>query len=156
MFSSLTSVYTFDHRSCTDYYCASLLSLSSSPPSLPLPLFLPLSLPLSLFPPLSLFFFCPPPPHQYLGLPNDVDWRCDKLKKLDLSHNRLRALPDTFQDLRRMVALNVSYNHLKEIPQSCSWGCVNLVSQLYMYMYMYMLLMNKTSISFSHSRISPN
>ena len=133
MFSSLTSVYTFEHRSCTDYYCASLLFSSPFPLSLPLPLFFSLSLSL---------FLSPPSPHQYLGLPNDVDWRCDKLKKLDLSHNRLRALPDTFQDLRRMVALNVSYNHLKEIPQSCSWGCVNLVSQSYMYM----LLMNKTNI----------
>ena len=64
----------------------------------------------------------------YPGLFNDVEWHCDKLKKLDLSHNRLRALPDTFHDLRRMVALNVAYNYLKEIPQSCSWGCVNLVS----------------------------
>ena len=105
---------------------------ASFPPlSFPLPLFLSLSLSP---PPLS-FSFAPPPSHQYPGLPNDVDWRCDKLKKLDLSHNRLRALPDTFQDLRRMVALNVSYNHLKEIPQSCSWGCVNLVSQSNMYMY---------------------
>ena len=65
-----------------------------------------------------------PPP----GLANDVEWHCDKLKKLDVSHNYLQALPDTFFDLSRMVALNVSYNHLQEIPLSCCWGCVNLVS----------------------------
>ena len=146
MFSSLTSVYAFDHRFEVILIIVMLLSSLHLPPaSFPPPslsLFPSFSLSLS---PLSLFFFLPPPPrhtHQHPGLPNDVDWRCDKLKKLDLSHNRLRALPDTFQDLRRMVALNVAYNHLKEIPQSCSWGCVNLVSQSYMYM----LLMNKTRI----------
>lgn len=62
-----------------------------------------------------------------LGLPNDVHWECEKLKKLDFSHNRLRALPDTFNDLRSLNVMNLSHNYLKELPQSCSWGCINLV-----------------------------
>ena len=99
-----------------------------------LSLSLSLSLPLSLSPPplslsLSFSFPFPHPLYYTIGVPNDVQWRCDKLKKLDLSHNRLRALPDSFHDLRRMVTLNISYNNLKELPQSCSWGCVNLVSE---------------------------
>jgi len=57
----------------------------------------------------------------------DARWRCEKLKKLDLSHNRLRSLPDTFDDLKRLSVLNLSHNYLKELPQSCSWGCLNLV-----------------------------
>ncbi len=58
----------------------------------------------------------------------DFFWRCDQLKKLDVSHNRIRALPDCFSDLRRLGTLCASHNYLKELPQSCSWGCINLVS----------------------------
>lgn len=61
------------------------------------------------------------------GLTNDIRWECEKLKKLDFSHNHLRALPDTFTDLRRLSVMNVSHNSLRELPQSCSWGCINLV-----------------------------
>ena len=52
---------------------------------------------------------------------------CEKLKKLDVSHNRLRALPDTFDELRMLNVMNLSHNYLNELPQSCSWGCINLV-----------------------------
>ncbi len=64
------------------------------------------------------------PPAAY----GDYFWCCDKLKKLDVSHNRIRALPDCFSDLKRLGTLNASHNYLKELPQSCSWGCINLVS----------------------------
>ena len=57
----------------------------------------------------------------------EVHWSCEKVKKLDLSHNHLRALPDTFNDLRRLNTLHVSHNNLQELPPSCSWGCINLV-----------------------------
>ena len=50
------------------------------------------------------------------------------MKRLDLSHNRLHSLPDTFTDLRRLNVLMLSHNSLKELPPSCSWGCINLVS----------------------------
>lgn len=70
-------------------------------------------------------------PTLFLGFSPDVRWACDKLKKLDLSHNRLRALPDTFDDLKRLSVLNLSHNYLKELPQSCSWGCLNLVRDSY-------------------------
>ncbi len=59
----------------------------------------------------------------------DDFWRCEKLKKLDVSHNRIRALPDCFSDLKRLGTLSASHNYLKELPQSCSWGCINLVSR---------------------------
>ena len=71
------------------------------------------------------------PPARYLslpGLPADIKWVCEKLKRLDLSHNRLHSLPDTFTDLRRLNVLMLSHNSLKELPPSCSWGCINLVS----------------------------
>lgn len=58
-----------------------------------------------------------------------IRWTCEKLKKLDLSHNRLRALPDTFDEVKRLSVMNLSHNYLKELPQSCSWGCINLVSE---------------------------
>jgi leucine-rich repeat kinase 1 len=61
------------------------------------------------------------------GLPADIKWVCEKLKRLDLSHNRLHSLPDTFTDLRRLNVLMLSHNSLKELPPSCSWGCINLV-----------------------------
>ncbi len=57
----------------------------------------------------------------------DIQWTCDKLKKLDLARNRLRSLPDTFKDLRRLSVMNLAHNYLHELPQSCCWGCVNLV-----------------------------
>ena len=59
--------------------------------------------------------------------PNIV-WRCDLLKKMDLSHNRLRTLPDTFKNLRRLNTFTVSYNHLHSLPSSMGLGCINLVS----------------------------
>ena len=59
---------------------------------------------------------------------NEVVWKCEKLRKLDFSHNHLRALPDTFNDLRRLNVMSLSHNSLQELPQSCSWGCINLVS----------------------------
>ena len=62
------------------------------------------------------------------GLPADIKWVCEKMKRLDLSHNRLHSLPDTFTDLRRLNVLMLSHNSLKELPPSCSWGCINLVS----------------------------
>ncbi len=65
------------------------------------------------------------PPAAY----GDYFWCCDKLKKLDVSHNRIRALPDCFSDLKRLGTLSASHNYLKELPQSCSWGCINLVSR---------------------------
>ena len=58
----------------------------------------------------------------------DVIWTCEKLKRLDLSHNRLRSLPDRFDGLRRLNTLNVSYNYLNDLPQTCSWGSISLVS----------------------------
>ena len=61
----------------------------------------------------------------------DIRWTCDKLKKLDVARNRLRSLPDTFHDLRRLSVMNLAHNYLKELPQSCCWGCVNLVSDWY-------------------------
>lgn len=63
-----------------------------------------------------------------VGLPPNIRWTCEKLKKIDLSHNRLRGLPDTFDELRRLSVIHLSHNYLKELPQSCCWGCVNLVS----------------------------
>lgn len=77
-------------------------------------------------PPLPLLLF----PLLLSGFPPNIRWTCDKLKKLDLSRNRLRALPDTFDDLKRLSVINVSHNYLKELPQSCCWGCLNLVSKL--------------------------
>ena len=72
----------------------------------------------------------------------DLTWRCDLLKKIDLSHNRLRTLPDTFKSLRRLNTFTVSYNHLHALPPSMGLGCINLVSTcvhvcMYMYLYMY-------------------
>ena len=64
----------------------------------------------------------------YLPSAFDFFWRCDRLKKLDVSHNRLRALPDCFSDLKRLGTLSASHNYLKELPQSCGWDCINLVS----------------------------
>lgn len=68
-------------------------------------------------------------------LPGDIDdacpdaiWTCEKLKRLDLSHNRIRSLPEHFDNLRRLNTLNLAYNYLQELPVSLSWGCINLVS----------------------------
>ena len=58
----------------------------------------------------------------------DLTWRCDLLKKIDLSHNRLRTLPDTFKTLRRLNTFTASYNHLHSLPPSMGLGCINLVS----------------------------
>ena len=71
-----------------------------------------------------------------LGYPSEVYWKCDKLKKMDVSHNRLRGLPECFSDLKRLSTLNASHNYLKELPQSCSHGCINLVS-CYMYTHVF-------------------
>ena len=51
------------------------------------------------------------------------------MKKLDISHNRLKALPDTFGDLHLLTYLHVSHNALLELPPSCSLGCINLVRE---------------------------
>lgn len=75
---------------------------------------------ITLPPPLSL-------PLPLSGLPADIKWLCEKLKRLDVSHNRLHCLPDTFSDLRRLNVLMLSHNSLQELPPSCSWGCINLV-----------------------------
>ena len=55
-------------------------------------------------------------------------WMCESLKKLDLSHNSLKALPDTFGNLHLLTYMHVSHNSLQELPPSCSLGCINLVS----------------------------
>lgn len=57
-----------------------------------------------------------------------IAWTCESLKKLDLSHNGLKALPDTFGNLHHLTYLHVSHNSLLELPPSCSLGCINLVS----------------------------
>ena len=78
----------------------------------------------------------------FSGDPEDaspnVIWCCELLKRLDLSHNRLRALPDMFKKLKRLNTLIVSYNYLNELPSSCSLGCVNLVSSLSTNMYIHL------------------
>ena len=58
----------------------------------------------------------------------DAEWTCEKVKRFDLSHNRIRTLPERFDNLRRLNTLNVAYNYLQELPVSLSWGCINLVS----------------------------
>lgn len=55
-------------------------------------------------------------------------WRCDKLQRLDLSHNHIRALPDCFQSLKKLKQLRVSYNILTELPLSLCWGSIGLVN----------------------------
>ena len=59
----------------------------------------------------------------------DLNWTCQKLKKLNISHNHLRALPDNFRDLANLTVLTVSYNNLDSLPLSCCWGSVRLVSK---------------------------
>ena len=80
-----------------------------------------------IFPIFSLPVSPPPSGDSEDACPNIV-WRCDLLKKMDLSHNRLRTLPDTFKNLRRLNTFTVSYNHLHSLPSSMGLGCINLVS----------------------------
>eukprot|EP00731_Ephydatia_muelleri_P005646 Em0002g1822a len=57
----------------------------------------------------------------------NMNWTCQKLKKLNLSHNHLKALPDNFRDLANLSVLTVSHNNLDSLPLSCCWGSVRLV-----------------------------
>ena len=109
-------------------YEIQLIVPSPSFPCFPLPLpaltTLPLlPLPSSPSPPLLPL---PSPPY-----PGVTTWRCDKLQRLDLSHNHIRALPDCFQGLKKLKQLRVSYNILTELPLSLCWGSIGLVSQHY-------------------------
>ena len=84
-------------------------------------------------PPPSCTHYSPPPspPLPSPPYPGVTTWKCDKLQRLDLSHNHIRALPDCFQSLKKLKQLRVSYNILTELPLSLCWGSIGLVSQPY-------------------------
>ncbi|KAF5828725.1 hypothetical protein DUNSADRAFT_17177 [Dunaliella salina] len=47
-------------------------------------------------------------------------WGWDEVKKLDLSRNRLRSLPNELTNLASLTSLDVSYNHLELLPPDFS------------------------------------
>ena len=55
-------------------------------------------------------------------------WTCTKLKKLDVSRNKLVRLPARyFEELRYLREINVSHNDLEELP--FNWGSTILVRE---------------------------
>lgn len=66
---------------------------------------------------------------------NSTDWKCTRLKSLDISHNLLTSVPLGIRACVELTSLNVSYNELS----TCSpWQCpmVNIQCCIF-FMHMY-------------------
>ena len=48
------------------------------------------------------------------------------LKELDLSHNQLSKIPWSIPQLAHLITLNLSHNHLQELPPPDWWMCTQL------------------------------